>query len=131
MYLSENPFSFAFRRKEDNSLFFLLKKFSLLLLISLSNSTISFILLINHGSIFESSYISSVLNPLLRASPMYQTLSQFGVFNLSLTVSSDALTDASSFRLTLHIFISKERIAFCNASLKFLPIAIASPTDFI
>ena len=34
-------------------------------------------------------------------------------------------------KLKVEPFFSSDRIAFCNASVKFLPIAIDSPTDFI
>ena len=63
----------------------------------------------------------------LNASPTNKIL--FGIFSLSF------FSICLAFNLNIWSKpekpVSREIKAFCNDSLKFLPIAIASPTDFI
>ncbi len=45
--------------------------------------------------------------------------------------SSSALSPGSPVKVNWLPFFSSERSAFCSASVKFRPIAMASPTDFM
>lgn len=45
--------------------------------------------------------------------------------------SSSALSPGSPVKANCEPFFSRERRAFCSASVKLRPIAMASPTDFM
>lgn len=45
--------------------------------------------------------------------------------------SSSALSPGSPVKANCEPFFSSERSAFCSASVKLRPIAMASPTDFM
>ena len=87
----------------------------------------------NQGSTAESSWISSVEKPVRIASPMYQTLSQFGTERRARIVSRPAHAPTSGPRRDSRplLPISREARAFWKASGNVRPIAIVSPTDFI
>lgn len=47
------------------------------------------------------------------------------------SASSSALSPGSPVKANCEPFFSRERRAFCSASVKLRPIAMASPTDFM
>ena len=98
-----------------------------------SLATIKPICSINHGSILHAWWISFVVFLNLIAWAIFKSLSEVGFFNsfkiLSLVRSFfSLLTFTWSKPLSP---ISNERSAFCKDSGKDLPIAMASPTDFM
>ena len=98
-----------------------------LFLILFSLSTISLICSKNHGSILDKAKILFKLIFFLIASATNKIL--FGIFSLSV------FSICYLFRLNIlskpEKPVSRETNAFWRDSLKFLPMAIASPTDFI
>ena len=119
-FLSENPIDLILL----NSIKFLGKPF---LVICFSASTISLICSKNQGSIFDNLYILVNLIFLRIASAINKILFGIFVFNFF----------SISFLPKLKILskpekpTSKDTNDFWRDSLKFLPMAIASPTDFI
>ena len=124
MYISENP---IFLKYKNLSLGIF---FKLIFLISISCWIIKFICSKNHMSIFDISKIFFIEYFLLKASAKYHIL--FGPASL-ISVSSFPLGDFSIPSQGSRPFTSysNPEIAFRRASVKHLPIAITSPTDFI
>ena len=96
-------------------------------IILFSSSIISFIWFKNHGSTFDSWYILFKGIFFLNASPINNNL--FGI--LTFNFCKISFFEKSNILSNPHNPVSKDTRAFWNDSLKFLPIAIASPTDLI
>ena len=84
----------------------------------------------NHRSIFVISKTSSTVQPRWNARPRKKIRSAFGTVSFVRSVSSSTTASCPS-PISPKRLISSERSAFCSASLKVRPIAIASPTLFI
>jgi sorbitol-specific phosphotransferase system component IIC len=82
----------------------------------------------NQGSIFVAWNSSSRLAPARRACIAVLIRPSVGTAALA---SSSALSPGSPVKENSEPFFSSERSAFCSASEKLRPIAIASPTDFM
>ena len=95
--------------------------------IFISQSTISLIWPRNHGSILDNLKILSKLIFFLIPSATSKIL--FGIFSFSFF--SICCFDKLNILSRPEKPVSKDIKAFWRDSLKFLPIAIASPTDFI
>ena len=95
--------------------------------ISRATSLMSTIWSRKSGSIAVASLICSTLAPPRSACWIWMMRSWVG----RLIASRSAGTSTSPSQWKTAPFLSIERIAFCSASVKFRPSAIASPTDFI
>ena len=84
----------------------------------------------NHGSIAVASKISSAVAPARIASITSLSRPSCGTRISSSSVSLSSSTHSWCQSKTA-LGLSSERSAFCSASVKLRPIAIASPTDFM
>lgn len=82
----------------------------------------------NHGSIFVASKTSSGVAPARMACMTVLIRPSVGRTD---SRSSSALSPGSPVKVNCEPFFSSERRAFCSASVKLRPIAMASPTDFM
>ena len=119
-FLSENPIDFILLNSTKSL-------GSPLVFNCVSQSTISLICSKNQGSILDKLYILFKSIFFLIASATSNIL--FGI--VSLSFFSICLLFKSKILSKPEKPVSRDTSAFCKDSLKFLPIAIASPTDFI
>ncbi len=82
----------------------------------------------NHGSIFVASKTSSGVAPARMAAMTVLIRPSVGTTALA---SSSALSPTGPTKSNCEPFFSRERRAFCSASVKLRPMAMASPTDFM
>ena len=84
----------------------------------------------NHGSMPVASKTSSGVAPARSASITLRSRPSRGT---RISSSRPGLSSSTYSRLQSKgaVLLSSDRSAFCSASVKFRPIAIASPTDFM
>ena len=98
--------------------------------ISAATSLISSSWSTNHGSMAVASKISSGVAPARRASITLRSRPSCGMRISSSRAALSRSTHSWDQSKTASLF-SRLRSAFCSASVKLRPIAIASPTDFM
>ena len=89
----------------------------------------------NHGSIAVASKISSGVAPARMASMTFLSRPSCGTLISSSSAAFESAEASSSSKCLCQsngaCLLSSERSAFCSASVKLRPMAIASPTDFM